>query len=120
MLRETVDVVLRGGGTVDVRPVAPADAEPLTAFLGAMSDQSRYLRFFGGGVDLGRAARRLAQPSEDVFVLVAERGADRRIVGVGELAVLPRGASILHARLRVAAAEPEPLWPAIGASPPRA
>jgi acyl-CoA synthetase (NDP forming) len=35
------------------------------------------------------------------------------------VAVLPRGASILHARVRVAAAEPEALWPAIGASPPR-
>jgi acyl-CoA synthetase (NDP forming) len=36
------------------------------------------------------------------------------------VAVLPRGAAILDARVRVAAPEPEALWPAIGASPPRA
>jgi acyl-CoA synthetase (NDP forming) len=36
------------------------------------------------------------------------------------VAVLHRGAAILDARVRVAAPEPEPLWPAIGASPPRA
>ena len=44
---EAVDVVLRDGGTLRLRPPGPADREALVAFFTRLSDRSRYLRFHG-------------------------------------------------------------------------
>ncbi|WP_407671219.1 bifunctional acetate--CoA ligase family protein/GNAT family N-acetyltransferase [Nocardia stercoris] len=41
------DVLAADGGVVRVRPVTPADAEELQRFHGALSDRTRYLRYFG-------------------------------------------------------------------------
>lgn len=41
------DVVLSDGGTVHLRPIAPADAEQLVAFHSRLSDRTRYFRYFG-------------------------------------------------------------------------
>ncbi|WBB62613.1 GNAT family N-acetyltransferase [Streptomyces sp. WMMC500] len=40
------DVVLRDGGTAEVRPIVPDDADRLVAFFDRVSDESKYLRFF--------------------------------------------------------------------------
>ena len=69
-----------------VRPVAPSDAEAILEFLAGLSPESRYLRFFGGGVDVRRAARHIVEPPEGVFSLAAVTGPERRIVGIAELA----------------------------------
>jgi acetyl coenzyme A synthetase (ADP forming)-like protein len=44
---EAVDVILRDGGTLRLRPPARDDEDGLRAFFEALSDQSRYLRFHG-------------------------------------------------------------------------
>ncbi|MGY2005767.1 bifunctional acetate--CoA ligase family protein/GNAT family N-acetyltransferase [Nocardia gipuzkoensis] len=41
------DVLASDGGVVRLRPITPADAEPLQEFHGALSDRTRYLRYFG-------------------------------------------------------------------------
>ena len=40
------DVVVADGGTVHLRPIRPEDAEALVAFHGALSQRTRYLRYF--------------------------------------------------------------------------
>lgn len=44
---DTVDVILRDGSTLRLRPPAPADAEALRCFFEGLSERSRYLRFHG-------------------------------------------------------------------------
>jgi acyl-CoA synthetase (NDP forming)/GNAT superfamily N-acetyltransferase len=56
-----VDIALRDGSTVHVRPVRRDDAPALEAFLTGLSPDSRYLRFFAMGVNLAAAARRAAE-----------------------------------------------------------
>ncbi|MFI9632172.1 GNAT family N-acetyltransferase [Nocardia sp. NPDC051929] len=41
------DVLASDGGVVRLRPITPADAERLQEFHGALSDRTRYLRYFG-------------------------------------------------------------------------
>ncbi|PPJ14915.1 GNAT family N-acetyltransferase [Nocardia nova] len=41
------DVLAADGGVVRLRPITPADAEPMQAFHAALSDRTRYLRYFG-------------------------------------------------------------------------
>ncbi|MGY2086384.1 bifunctional acetate--CoA ligase family protein/GNAT family N-acetyltransferase [Nocardia gipuzkoensis] len=41
------DVLASDGGVVRLRPITPGDAEPLQEFHGALSDRTRYLRYFG-------------------------------------------------------------------------
>jgi GNAT superfamily N-acetyltransferase len=50
------DVLLRDGGTVHVRPIEPDDRDAMREFLGALSEQSRRLRYFSGGANLDLAA----------------------------------------------------------------
>jgi acetate---CoA ligase (ADP-forming) len=50
------DVALRDGSTVHVRPVRNDDAPAILAFLQGLSQESRYLRFFAGAVDLAKHA----------------------------------------------------------------
>ena len=56
-----VHIALRDGSTAHVRPVSPADAPALRTFLGGLSDNSRWLRFFSLGVNLDKAAAMAAQ-----------------------------------------------------------
>src|SRR3954462_4500885 len=77
-----VHIALRDGSTAHVRPVVPADAPALRAFLGGLSDNSRWLRFFSLGVDLDRAAEPAAagdRPGEG-YGLIVTTGADERVV----------------------------------------
>ncbi len=80
-----VDVALRDGSTVRIRPVRAEDLDGLRELLGAMSDDSRWLRFLSGGVNLERAARSAAEP-RDGFGLVVTAGAPEQIVAHAEYA----------------------------------
>jgi acetyl coenzyme A synthetase (ADP forming)-like protein len=44
---EAVDVILRDGGTLRLRPPVAADADALVAFFAGLSERSLYLRFHG-------------------------------------------------------------------------
>jgi acetyl coenzyme A synthetase (ADP forming)-like protein len=84
--RRAVDVVLRDGTTVRVRPVRPEDAVPLLQFFRGLSPQSRAQRFFADVSDafLADAARREAAADGVRRVgLVATTGSPERIVGHG-------------------------------------
>ena len=67
-----VDVGLRDGSVVHVRPVRQQDQSDLVAFYSALSDRSRWFRFFSAGVNLERQARRAVDVDyHDTFGLVA-------------------------------------------------
>ena len=51
------DIALRDGSTVHVRPVRPEDVERIELFLGGLSDEARWFRFFSAGADVGAMAR---------------------------------------------------------------
>jgi acetyl coenzyme A synthetase (ADP forming)-like protein len=53
-----VDVILRDGGTLRLRPPRAADAEALVAFFAGLSERSLYLRFHGAR----RVDRKLVEP----------------------------------------------------------
>ena len=53
-----VDIPLRDGRSVRVRPIRRDDERPLLAFLESMDPGDRYLRFFSGGVNLAAVAER--------------------------------------------------------------
>ena len=80
---QPVDVALRDGSTVRIRPVEPGDADGLLALLGGMSEDSRWLRFLSAGVNLERAARSAAARPDGVG-LVVTAGAPERIVAHAE------------------------------------
>jgi acyl-CoA synthetase (NDP forming)/GNAT superfamily N-acetyltransferase len=82
---EPFDVALRSGATVQVRVAQPGDAERIEAFLSGLSAQSRWLRFFSGGVDLARAARETAAAGDGHQVLLAVTGGEGEVVGIGQL-----------------------------------
>ena len=76
-----VDVALRDGATVSVRPLEPADEPALRSFLDGLSVESRTLRFFSAGADVRRAASYMAGLSPDRGRgLVAVTGDPPRIV----------------------------------------
>src|SRR3990172_3604020 len=79
-----VDVVLRDGSTVHVRPVRPEDEARYLAFLRALSEESRAMRYFVPTSEtfLAEEARRETHVDHDQRVgLVATTGAEERIVG---------------------------------------
>lgn len=78
-LAAEVDVVLRDGSTVHVRPVAPEDRDAMRAFLGSLSEDSRRLRYFSAGANLDWAASAAVESGPKAYGLVAIRG-DGRIV----------------------------------------
>ena len=53
-----VDVVLRDGATVRIRPARADDRERVEDYLIGLSDESRYLRFGGVSVDVSEISRR--------------------------------------------------------------
>jgi acyl-CoA synthetase (NDP forming)/GNAT superfamily N-acetyltransferase len=76
-----IDVVLRDGSTVHMRPVRSDDDEALQAFLEAMSPESRRLRFFSAAADLRGAARSATSVADRRgFGLVATTGNPPSIV----------------------------------------
>jgi acetyl coenzyme A synthetase (ADP forming)-like protein len=76
-----VDVALRDGATVRVRPLRPGDEPGLCALLDGLSVESRWLRFFSAGADLHRAASYMASLEPDRGRgLVAVAGDPERIV----------------------------------------
>jgi predicted CoA-binding protein/GNAT superfamily N-acetyltransferase len=56
----TVDIALRDGATICVRPMRQGDEPGLRDLFEHLSDHSRWLRFFSGGVDLHGAASSMA------------------------------------------------------------
>jgi predicted CoA-binding protein/GNAT superfamily N-acetyltransferase len=77
-----VDVALRDGSTIRVRPTAPEDFDAVRQFLEGLSEQSRWLRFFGAGPNLKDAAR-VAVSAEYSVSLVAVTGSDGQVVAHG-------------------------------------
>lgn len=78
-----LDVVLRDGGVVHVRPMRPDDAAEARTFFQSLGPESRYFRFFAVKVDLTEdEVRHFADIDyDDRMSLVAIDGG--RIVGVG-------------------------------------
>ena len=64
MLVPTVDIALRDGSTVRVRPLVPEDEEELRDLLEGLSVESRWLRFFSAGANLRRVASYMAALDE--------------------------------------------------------
>jgi RimJ/RimL family protein N-acetyltransferase len=77
-----VDVVLRDGSTVHVRPAKPSDVPAVKLLLKGLSDRSRWLRFFTAAPDLPKAARWAAEVDNDHrYGLVATIQREGRVVG---------------------------------------
>jgi acetyl coenzyme A synthetase (ADP forming)-like protein len=75
------DVALRDGSTIHIRPVRRDDEAGLADFLAALSEESRYLRFFAGAIDIGKNARWAADVDyRDRYGLVASVASEDRIV----------------------------------------
>ena len=91
--------LLTDGGTVEVRPARPQDAEAVRAMHAAMSPDNMYLRFFSMSPNAAeREARRVCrEPDPDHAALLAWQ--DGRLVGVGayELAGKPGVAEVAFA-----------------------
>lgn len=77
----TVDVALRDGATVRVRPMVAGDEQALRDLLDGLSIESRWLRFFSAGTDLHRVAAYMSalEPGRGRG-LVAVAGEPERIV----------------------------------------
>ena len=93
------DIVLRDGSTVHVRASTTEDVPRLRDFLGSLSDESRWFRFFSGGVNLDAAARGAANP--EGLSLVALRGSEGAVIGHGVYIREPSG----HAEVAFAVAD---------------
>ncbi|MEA2479337.1 MAG: hypothetical protein QOJ07_1259, partial [Thermoleophilaceae bacterium] len=78
-----VEILLRDGSTIHVRPSQPDDREALEEFFGSLSERSRQLRFFSGAANVQAAA-----------LLAAGAG---RIGGFGLLATRGDGRVLAHA-----------------------
>jgi acetyl coenzyme A synthetase (ADP forming)-like protein len=83
------DVVLRDGSTVRVRMMRPGDEPGLLALFQALSEESRWLRFFSPvtGSALVAEAHREANLAH-TFGLIALSGAEERVVGHAFYALL--------------------------------
>jgi acetyl coenzyme A synthetase (ADP forming)-like protein len=77
-----VDIALRDGSTVGVRPIRREDEAAVLEFLGGLSEESRALRFFSAGSDLDAAARQSVDVDyADSYGIVATAGAGAVVVG---------------------------------------
>ncbi|GIJ71505.1 bifunctional acetate--CoA ligase family protein/GNAT family N-acetyltransferase [Virgisporangium ochraceum] len=82
----TVDVLTAQGAVVRIRPVTPADTDPLLALHERASDRSRYLRFFSGAPSLPGEVERLVRAADGKHLaLLAEDGG--RAIGVASYEV---------------------------------
>jgi acetyl coenzyme A synthetase (ADP forming)-like protein len=77
-----VDVALRDGSTIRVRPTNAYDWAPIRGFLEELSEESRWLRFFGAGVNLDDAAT-VAVDNTRALSLIAVTGAEGHVVAHG-------------------------------------
>jgi acetyl coenzyme A synthetase (ADP forming)-like protein len=76
------DVVLRDGSTVRIRVMRPADEPGLCELLSSLSEESRWLRFYGNQNRAALAAEAHREANLDqAFGLVACSGKDERVVG---------------------------------------
>src|SRR6478609_1432658 len=76
-----VHIALRDGSTAHVRPVVPSDEPALREFLGKLSENSRWLRYFSLGVNLDKAARAgVAGDRPEGYGLIVTTGAEQRVV----------------------------------------
>ncbi|MDX6701429.1 MAG: hypothetical protein QOF26_1655, partial [Baekduia sp.] len=79
-----VDVVLRDGRSLRIRPVRPDDAVGLGRFLDGLSPEARVFRFFSAGSDLHAAARDAADVDyRDRYGIVAVSGDDGSVLAHG-------------------------------------
>ena len=76
----TADVALRDGSTIHVRPVRHSDETAIAELLGALSEESRYLRFFSGGANLDRVVREAVQVDHRNRIGLVAVGSEGRIV----------------------------------------
>ncbi len=81
--QRVVDVVLRDGTTLLVRPARPDDRERVEDYLLGLSDESRYLRFWGASVDVSDIARRATETDfvDHLTLLAFAQGEEGRVVG---------------------------------------
>lgn len=78
------DVVLRDGSPATIRPVRPDDEPALLRFYEALSQESRYLRFFSGAANLQKAASTAAHVDyHDRYGLIALTGAGGTVIANG-------------------------------------
>ena len=78
-----VDVALRDGSTLHIRPVTPSDKPAIAEFLKALSPQSIAFRFFGT-VDLDWAIEWASDVDySERYALIATTGADERVIAHG-------------------------------------
>src|SRR6185436_3538835 len=99
-----VDLVLRDGETVRVRPVQPDDEPRLVAFLEDLPAEARAFRLFSGGLSMRRAARyAMSQLDAGGFGLVAVAGEPSVVV-----------AHAMCSRPRTARPRSRSPWPATG------
>jgi acetyltransferase len=87
---ESATLRLRSGRSVHVRPVRPADAASIQAFVRRLSDTSRRLRFFAAIRELAPAVlARLSEPADErerVFLVEAHDGESRSMVALAQYA----------------------------------
>jgi acetyl coenzyme A synthetase (ADP forming)-like protein len=78
-----VDVALRDGATVHIRPARPDDRERVEDYLIGLSDESRRLRFWGLSVDVSDVAARAVDVdyTDHLTLLAFTGGAEGRVVG---------------------------------------
>jgi len=85
--RYAVDEVLRDGGSIHIRAIAPGDKDLLFEHFGGLSDESRYTRFFGAKRTLTRdeLARFTELDFDNQVGLAATmtEGGRERFIGVG-------------------------------------
>ncbi|MDO8188526.1 GNAT family N-acetyltransferase [Conexibacter sp. JD483] len=84
----TVDIALRDGSTLRLRPVVSADEPELRRFLATLDERDRALRFFTAAADLDRAAHLCACVERGdgwgiVALAPARSGEPERVVGHG-------------------------------------
>ena len=81
-----VDVILRDGATLRLRPPVDDDVPALVAFFAALSIHSRFLRFHGLALAGEQFARTLVAPDwadRGALIGVMDDAADERVVAVG-------------------------------------
>jgi GNAT superfamily N-acetyltransferase len=85
-ITDPIDVTLRDGRRVAIRPIRREDAERTTAFIDGLSASSKHTLFLGGVTRLSDAAlRRLCDPDDPqdmAFVATVEDGARARQIGL--------------------------------------